>query len=387
MRLAERMRLIPPSGTIGMYEKAREMAEKGTRILHLEAGEPDFDTPEHIKEAAYQAMKNGFTHYTSSRGILELREAISEDLRKRGVEADPNKEILVTPGTKHALYCACLATLNPRDEVLVLSPSWPTFYVCVQAAEAKPIEVPTEEGYGLDEETLKERITKRAKMILINSPNNPTGGVLTKEEIRAVADLARDHNLLVLSDEIYDRIVYDGFKPASAASFNGMKDRTIILNGFSKAYAMTGWRLGYVAAEKEIVEAMQRIQQATTTCPASFIQWAGVEALRGPQDCVEKMVKEYDERRKTIVRKLNEIPEVKCTMPKGAFYVFPDFSVFNKTSKEIVEELLEKEGVCATPGSAFGTFGEGHIRFSYATSLTTILEAMNKVRNFANQLA
>lgn len=386
MKISERMRLIPPSGTIGMYEKAREMAGKGRKILHLEAGEPDFDTPKHIKEAAYRAMKNGFTHYTSSMGILELREAISEDLEKKGVGADPKKEIVVTPGTKHALYCACLATLDPGDEVLILSPSWPTFYVCVQAAGAKPVEVPTSEGYGLNEEMLKERITSRAKMVLINSPNNPTGGVLTKEEIEAVADLAKDHNLLVLSDEIYDRIVYDGFKPVSVASFNGMKGRTIVLNGFSKAYAMTGWRLGYVAAEKEIVEAIQRIQQATTTCPASFVQWAGVEALRGPQHCVEKMVKEYDKRRKTIVRKLNEIPGVKCTMPKGAFYAFPDFSAFNKASKEIVAEMLEKEGVCATPGSAFGAYGEGHIRFSYAASLTTILETMNKLRNFVDKL-
>jgi len=387
MRLAERMRVIAPSETIGMLEKAEEMARKGRKILHMEAGEPDFDTPSHIKEAAYKAMKEGFTHYTSSKGILELREVISEDLKTRGVEVDPKNEILVTPGTKHALYCVCLATLNPGDEALILSPVWPTFYVCVQAAEAKPVEVPTGEGYSLNEEELKEKITSHTKMIVVNSPNNPTGGALAEKEIKAIANIAKDHNLLVISDEIYDRIVYDNFKTVSMASINGMKERTIILNGFSKTYAMTGWRLGYAVANKEIIEAMQRIQQATTTCPSSFIQWAGVEALRGLQDCVEKMVEEYDERRKTIVRKLNEIPEVKCTMPKGAFYVFPDFSAFNKTSKEIVEELLEKEGVCATPGSAFGTYGEGHIRFSYATSLTTILEAMNKLKNFVDKLA
>ncbi len=256
----------------------------------------------------------------------------------------------------------------------------------MQAAEAKPIEVPTREGYSLDEEALKEKITSRTKMVIVNSPNNPTGGALTKEEMMAVADIAKDHGLLVLSDEIYDRIIYDGFETVSMASINGMKERTIILNGFSKTYAMTGWRLGYAVANKEIIEAMQRVQQATTTCPASFVQKAGVAALRSPQDCVENMIKEYDERRKTIVKKLNEIHGVKCPMPKGAFYVFPDFSAFNKPSKEIVEKLLEEEGVCATAGSAFGTYGEGHIRFSYATSLTTILEAMDKLRKFAQKL-
>lgn len=385
MKVAERMKRIPPSGTISMLEKAQKMVREGRRILHLEVGEPDFDTPEHIKKAVYQALKNGFTHYTSSRGILELREAISKNLGKRGLEVDPSNEILVTPGAKHAIYCACLATLNRGDEVLVLSPSWTTFYICIQAAEAKPVEVPTEEGYGLNEELLKERVTNHAKMILINSPNNPTGGVLTRKEIKVIADLAKDYDLLVLSDEIYDRLVYDGFKPTSIASLNEMRDRTITVNGFSKTYAMTGWRLGYAVANKEIIEAMQRIQQATTTCPASFVQMAGLEALRGPQDCVGRMVKEYDERRKAIVKELTDIPEITCPMPKGAFYVFPDFSPLKMTSKEITEELLKKEGVCSTAGSVFGSFGEGHIRFSYATSLTIISEAMEKLRDFVEK--
>ncbi len=386
MKTSERMRLIPPSGTIGMLEKANALAKEGRRVLHLETGEPDFDTPAHIKQAACQAIRDGFTHYTSSRGIPELREAIPGDLLKRGIEADPNSEILVTPGAKHAIYCACLATLNAGDEVLVLSPAWPTFFVCVQAAEAKPVEVPTGESYRLSEEELKERITNRTKMILVNSPNNPTGGALDKRDIATIAELAVDHDLLVLSDEIYDRIVYDGFKPVSAASLEGMKDRTIFINGFSKTYAMTGWRLGYVVANKEIVGAMQRIQQATTTCPASFVQQAGVAALKGPQDCVEQMVKEYDARRKIIVKKLNEIPGVKCALPKGAFYAFPRFRGFKKSSKEIVEDLLIKEGVCATAGSDFGAFGEGHIRFSYAASRDVVSEAMDKLKNHVKKL-
>ena len=387
MKTSERMRLIHPSGTIGMLEKANALAKKGKKVLRMEAGEPDFDTPAHIKEAACQAIKEGFTHYTSSRGIPELRQAISEDLLKRGIEADPESEILVTPGAKHAIYCACLATLNAGDEVLVLSPTWPTFYVCIQAAEAKPIEVPTGRGYSLNEDELKERITNRTKMILVNSPNNPTGGALDKRDIKTIAEIALDHDLLVLSDEIYNRIVYDGFNPVSAASLERMKDRTLFVNGFSKTYAMTGWRLGYVVADKEIVGAMQRIQQATTTCPASFVQKAGVAALKGSQDCVEDMVKEYDARRKIIVKKLNEILGVKCSLPKGAFYAFPSFYGFKKSSKEIVEGLLIKEGVCATAGSAFGAFGEGHIRFSYATSRAVISEAMDKLKSYVEKSA
>jgi len=386
MKIAERMKLIPPSGTMSMKEKADKLAREGRKILHLEVGEPDFDTPEHIKQAAYQALRDGFTHYGSGRGILELRRAVSEDLAKRGIEANPESEILVTPGTKHAIYCACLATLNPGDEVLVLSPAWPTFYACIQAAEARPVEVPTGEGYSLNEEGLKERLTSRTRMILINSPNNPTGGALNKKEVQTVVDLAEDHGFLVLSDEIYDRIVYDDFKPVSMASLEGMGERTITVNGFSKTYAMTGWRLGYAAANKEIVEAMARVQETTTTHPATFVQKAGVAALKGPQDCVDQMVKEYDRRRKTIVKGLNNTAGIKCPLPKGAFYAFPDFSALKKPSEEIVEKLLEEEGVCTTAGSVFGAHGEGHIRLSYATSLNVILEATEKLRNFIEKL-
>ncbi len=387
MKISERMELIPPSGTIGMLEKANKLAKKGRRILHMDAGDPDFDTPAHIKEAACQAIKDGHTHYTSSRGTPELRQAISEDLLRRGIEADPNSEILLTPGAKHAIYCACLATLNAGDEVLVLSPAWSTFYVCVQAAEAKPVEVPIGEGYSLNEEELKKRITSCTKMILVNSPNNPTGGALDKQDIKTIAELALDYDLLVLSDEIYEQIIYDGFKPVSAASLIGMKNRTLFINGFSKTYAMTGWRLGYVVANEKIVSAMQRIQQATTTCPASFVQKAGLAALNGPQDCVKNMVKEYDARRKILVKKLNEIPGVDCSLPKGAFYAFPRFLGFKKSSKEIVEDLLVKEGVCATAGSAFGYFGEGHIRFSYASNQAVISEAMDKLKSYVEENA
>jgi len=386
MRLAERMGRLKPSGTMAMAEMARSLAKSGRKVLHLEVGEPDFATPDHINEAAYKAIREGFTHYTSSRGITELREAIAEDLeRRQGIEVDPESEVIVTPGTKHALYCACLATLNPKDEVLVLSPTWPTHLTCIEAAEAVAVEVPCGETYSLNEERLKESITPRTRTILYSSPNNPTGGVLSLGEVKVLTELAEDHDLLILSDEIYDCITYDGVEVKSAASFSGLRDRVILVNGFSKRYAMTGWRLGYAVANEEIVEAISRVQQTTTTCPASFIQKAGVAALRGPQGCVEEMVKEYDRRRGFLVEKLNEMPGLRCQRPKGAFYVFPKYSV-EMPSMELCKRLLNEEGVCTTPGSVFGRYGEGYIRLSYATSLEVISEAVEKIRSFFTRL-
>jgi len=382
MKVAGRMKLLKPSGTLAMAEKAREVAKSGKKVLNLEVGEPDFATPSHIKEAAYEAIKNDFTHYTSSRGIPELREAISEDLKTMRVEANPVSEIIVTSGSKDGIFSSCLATLNPGDEVLVLSPTWPTHLTCIEFAQARPIEVPCGETYTLDEEALKERLTKKSRMIMFCSPNNPTGGVLDEKDLQVISDLAEDHDLLVLSDEIYNKIVYDGLKIQSMATFEKVRSRVILVNGFSKAYAMTGWRLGYIFADKTIIEEVNKVIQTSTTCPASFVQKAGVAALRGPQDCVTKMVEEYDRRRKFIVRKLNEIPGIICAMPKGAFYVFPDLSSLNMSSSEISMRMLEEAGVCTTPGSVFGEYGESHIRLSYATSIEVISEAMSKVKKF-----
>ncbi|MEM2960210.1 MAG: pyridoxal phosphate-dependent aminotransferase [Candidatus Bathyarchaeia archaeon] len=386
MKLADRMNVIKPSGTIAMAEKARELTRSGRKLYNLDIGEPDFDTPEHIKRAAIDALVSGFTHYTSSLGIIELRRAIAEHLRdRRGLEVNPEKEIIVTPGAKHAIYCACMATLNPGDQVLVLTPTWPTHFTCVESAGAVVIEVPCGETYALNEEMLKDKISNKTRMIIVNSPNNPTGGVLSVEDLKVIADLAAEHNLLVLSDEIYDEIVYDGVKTRSMASFPNIGENVILINGFSKAYAMTGWRLGYAVANETIIDAMNRIQQATTTCPASFIQKAGVAALKGPQDCVKKMVEEFDRRRRYVVKTLCEIPGVSCVMPKGAFYVFPGFPDIKMSSFEISMRLLEEEGVSTTPGSVFGECGEGHIRISYATSLETIIEAAEKIKDFVKR--
>jgi aspartate/methionine/tyrosine aminotransferase len=385
MKIAKRMRTIEPSGTIAMAEKAREMQRTGRKILNLDVGEPDFDTPEHIKQAAIDAIKNGFTHYTSSKGTLELRQAIADDLATRNIMANPEKELIVTPGGKHALYCACLATLDPEDEVLILAPTWPTHFQCAEVAEARTVEVPCGPSYNLDEEALKKGITRKSTMIVVSSPNNPTGGVMDVDDIKAIVDLAVDHDLLIMSDEIYDRIVFDDFKIRSPASFDDIRERCIILNGFSKAYAMTGWRIGYAFANEEIIEAMVRVQQSTTTCPASFVQKAGVAALKGPQDSIQKMVQEYDRRRKFIVEQLNNIDGIKCNMPKGAFYVFPKIKALGISSLEFCSRLLEEEGVSTTPGSVFGESGEGYIRMSYATSLETIGEAVKKIKAFANK--
>ena len=386
--VSKRMGLIPASGTIEMFEKAKSLERMGRRVLHLEVGEPDFDTPEHIKRAAYEAMKRGFTHYTSSRGIPELREAISEYVREwKGFEADPDREIIVTPGTKHAIYCACMALLNPGDEVILLSPIWTTFFACVRAAEAIPVELHAPWGCWFDEEELKEKVSDRTRMIIVNSPNNPTGGALDAEYVKAIADLAEDHGITVLSDEIYSRIVYDGFRQVSPASLIGV-EHTVTVDGFSKTYAMTGWRLGYAIASREVVDAMVKLQQATTTCPASFVQAAAVEALRSSQECVEEMVREYDRRRRMLVERLSRIPGIRCEKPRGAFYAFPDVSATGKPSRQVVMELLETKGVCVTPGSVFGRLGEGHIRISYATSMQTLSEALDRIEEcFENLLS
>lgn len=383
MRLANRMEAIKPSGTMAMAEKALEIERSGRKLYHLDVGEPDFATPEHIKKAAIEALLNNFTHYTSSLGIIELRRAIADFLEDRkGIKIDPEKEVIVTPGAKHAIFCACMATLNPGDEVLVLTPTWPTHFTCARATGAKTVEIPCGESYSLNEELLKEKISNKTRMIIVNSPNNPTGGVLSVSDLKVIADLAAEYDLFILSDEIYDAIVYDGVEVRSIASFENVRENIILINGFSKSYAMTGWRLGYAIANKTIIDAMKRIQQATTTCPASFVQKAGIAALRGPQDNVRKMVEEYNRRRRYIVKALNEVPGVYCTMPKGAFYVFPRLPDLKMSSFEVSMKLLEEEGVCSIPGSVFGECGEGHIRLSYATSFETIVEAMKRIKNF-----
>ncbi len=386
MKTSKRMENIPPSGTIRMLEMAKGMEQKGQKVIHLEVGEPDFDTPQHIKEAAVKALNEGFVKYTSSKGIPELREAVAWDIGRRTDAEIQSSQVLITPGGKHAILCAVLTLINPGDEVLMPVPVWPTYKAIVKVAEGVPKEVFFEEDYSINEEGLKEVITPKTKAIFINSPNNPTGGALTKEEMKIIADIVADNGLYVFSDEIYDSLTYDGFKNTSILSFPELRDQTVYIHGFSKTYSMTGWRLGYVAAPQKMIDAMSRIQQNSTTCATSFVQKAAVEALRGPQDCVEEMRKEYDERRKVIVKALNQIDGVSCGMPKGAFYVFPNISEYSDDSYQVAEKLLENKGVCLTPGKVFGSNGEGHLRISYAASMENILEGVKRLEEFLHSL-
>lgn len=385
MKPAERMSTIPPSSTLKVLALAKELQRQGKDIVHMEVGEPDFDTPLHIKKAAEEALARGATKYTPSAGTPELREAIAKNLAGKGISTTA-KNVIVTPGAKHAIFCAMATTLDPGDEVIIPCPCW-TYEAIALTFGAKPVYVETTQadGFKLKEESVKKAITPKTKMILLNYPSNPTGAVMQKDDLKPIADLAADHRLWVLSDEIYDCLVYEG-KHASVMSLPGMAERTVYVNGFSKAYAMTGWRLGYAVAPVEIIAEMDKILQASTSCVAGFVQAAGVAALNGPQDCIEKMRKEYHKRRDVIVDGLNSIDGFECAKPEGAFYVFPSIKKLGVPSLEFCERLLRDVGVAAVPGSGFGPYGEGHVRFSYATSMENIGEGIERVKKVAEKI-
>lgn len=385
MRPARRMSKVPQSGTLRMLDIAKQLEREGREIIHMEVGEPDFDTPEHIKRAAQDALAQGATKYTPSAGTPELREAIVEHLKVSGVQAAA-KEVMVTPGAKHAIFCAMSAALNPGDEVIIPSPCW-TYEGIALINGAKPIFIETtqEDEFRLSVEKLQEKLTPNTRMLVLNYPNNPTGATMTKKILRALADLAVDHEFWVLSDEIYDCLIYEGEK-VSITSMPNMHERTIYINGFSKAYAMTGWRLGYSVAPTELTQEMIKIQQASTSCAAAFVQAAGVAALRGPQDCVDEMLEEYRKRRDVIVDGLNLIEGFDCIKPKGAFYVFPNIEELNMKSSELCELILKDAGVASVPGSEFGPYGENHLRFSYATSMQNIKNALDRMSSLIERL-
>jgi aspartate aminotransferase len=372
---------VPTSTTLGMAEVARRLEARGVKVIHFELGEPDFTTPPNIIEAAYRYMKEGKTHYTSSRGIPQLCEAIARHEEKFGIHADPAKNIIVTPGSKFAIYALLRAVIDPGDEVIVISPAWPSYADMVRIVGGIPVPVKLDNSLHLDEEGLKRAITERTRLLMVNSPNTPTGGILDIRDLSLIRDLAVESDILVMSDEIYKMMVYDGSKHLSVASLPGMAERTVVVDGFSKTYAMTGWRLGYAVGDERIIDNMVKIQQNTTTCPASFAQFAAVEALSGPQDFVERMVEEYARRRRIILDLVRDIPGINCAEPKGAFYIFPDVSGLGISDAEAARGLLEA-GVAVTPGSPFGPGGEGHIRVSYATGLDDILEGVRRMRSF-----
>ncbi len=380
--LSTRITGMAGSATVQVMNKARALKQQGIDIMDLGGGDPDFDTPEHIQKAAIQAMQSGFTHYVASSGIPQLRKAVAQKLaRDNGVEADPDKGIIVTSGGKLALYATLMALINEGDEVILPEPAWVTYRPVIQLAGGTtvPLNLTAENGFSLTAEMLKAVITPRSKALVLNSPSNPTGKVLTREELETIAAAARENDLYVVTDEMYEKIIFDGRQHVSIASLPGMAERTLVLNGHSKAYAMTGWRLGYLAGPPALVKEIGKIQEQTATCAPSFVQIGGVAALEGPQEPVARMTAEYERRRNFFVDMLNDIPHVSCFKPEGAFYAFPKFDL-GLDSIKVADMLLEKARVAGTPGSAFGAAGEGHVRFSFATSPEVLETAAKRIR-------
>ena len=382
MDIAERMGRLGTESAFEVLARARALERQGRQVVHLEIGEPDFDTPEHIKAAAKRALDAGATHYGPSAGIPELRGAIARHVAEtRGIYVGPD-EVVVTPGAKPIMFFAILALVNRGDEVIYPNPGFPIYESVVNFVGGVPVPIPlTEEtGFGFDLAELERRVSRKTRLIVINSPGNPTGGVLEPDDIGRIAELARHYRVPVLSDEIYRRFLYEG-RFASIASLPGMKPQTIILDGFSKSYAMTGWRLGYGVMPPALAEHMTRLMTNSASCTATFIQHAGVAALQGDDAPVREMVEEFRQRRDLIVDGLNQIPGVTCQRPRGAFYVFPSVRALRRPSKEIATYLLDEAGVAVLWGTAFGEFGEGYLRLSYAASREAIgraLEAMQK---------
>jgi len=372
---AKRLQNIKESATLRISNLASELKSQGKDIISFSLGEPDFSTPPHIIEAAKASLDRGDTHYTPSPGIPELRKAIAEKLKKENhIEAKPGT-IIVTPGAKQAIFEVMLSVLQEGDEAILLDPAWVSYDPCIKLSGAKTVWAPTSRNDGFIPVGLGEYITKNTKLIVINSPCNPTGGVYGKETLKEIADLAVDHNIMVLSDEIYEKIIYDR-EHISIGAMEGMQDLTITVNGFSKAYAMTGWRLGYVSAPKDVYEQMLKLHSHSVSQATSFVQYAVIAALQGDKTCIEDMVREFRARRDLLIRGLNQLG-IKCAIPDGAFYAFADVSEFGSGDK-VAELLLNKAFVATTPGSAFGEAGFDFIRISYATSQERIKEALRR---------
>ncbi|WP_225228965.1 pyridoxal phosphate-dependent aminotransferase [Bacillus sp. PS06] len=389
IEISNRLASIPFSSIREIFEEANAMEKRGMKITHMEIGRPDFDTPIHIKEAANEALQKGHVHYTSNNGIQELREAIADKLKRdNNIMVDPNKEIVVSVGCKEAIVNTILAYINPGDEVLIPDPAWLEYQYIVELAGGVGVSIPLreEEGFNLNPEDVRMRITSRTKMLILNSPHNPTGAVLPEENLKELAEIAIQHNLLVLSDEIYEKLIYGEAKHVSIATLPGMFERTVTINGFSKAYAMDGWRLGYVAGPTALIQPIMKVHQYNTTSATSFAQYGAVAAYAGTQEPVREMVKEFDRRRQLLVSRLSELENVSCVVPQGAFYVFPSFKGTGMTSKELATLLLREAQIACVPGSAFGQCGEGYVRMAYSTEYEDINEAMDRLANVLKNL-
>lgn len=388
MQLAERMSRLGTETAFEVLARARALEAQGRDIIHLEIGEPDFDTPRHIVDAAVMALRNGYTHYTPSAGIPALREAIAEYISQtRHIPVEP-AQVVVTPGGKPIMFFVILALCDEGDEVIYPNPGFPIYESMINFVGATPVplHLRMDREFSFSPDELAALITPRTKLLILNSPANPTGGVLSRGDLAAIAQLVHDHDLMILSDEIYSRILYDG-EFASIASFPGLAERTIILDGFSKTYAMTGWRLGYGVMRTDLATQISKLMTNSNSCTNAATQMAGVEALRGPQDEVEKMVAAFRERREVIVDGLNAIPGFRCLKPRGAFYAFPNVEGTGLKSKAMEELLLEKAGVATLSGTSFGAYGEGFLRLSYANSVENIRKALERIHDVVVQIA
>jgi aspartate aminotransferase len=396
MPLSDRIARIKPSPTLAINAKAQELRRQGVDVISFGVGEPDFDTPKHIKEAAIQAMNEGFTRYTAVGGIDELKDAIIEKFKKDNNLDYDRPEVMVSCGGKHVLYNLAQALLNPGDEVIIPAPYWVSYPPIAILAGATPVIVETDEAdnFKLSPSALEKAITSRAKLLVLNSPSNPTGSVYTLEELEGLAEVILRHNLYVVSDDIYEKLLFDGLTFVNIAQVAGMKERTFVVNGVSKSYAMTGWRIGYVAGPREVVAGMTKIQSQSTSNPNSIAQKAALAAIHGPQDVIEMMVDAFDKRRRYLVERLNGIKHVSCNTPQGAFYTFPNLSYYFKgsagekpinDSKGLAEYLLTVARVASVPGIAFGA--DSFIRFSYATSLEVIKEGLDRIEDALGKLS
>ena len=381
MKLAERMDRILTESAFEVLVRAREIERQGRTVVHLEIGQPDFPTSRHVVEAAKQALDDGWTSYGPTQGYPELREAIADYInRTRGVRVGP-EHVSVVPGGKPMIFFPMLALLEPGDEVIYPNPGFPTYESMTRFLGAVPVPIPLveERDFSFDLNILRDRLSDKTRMLILNSPQNPTGGVIPAEDIRAIADMVRDRDLVVLSDEIYSRIYY-GDPPLSIASLPGMLEKTVVLDGFSKTYSMTGWRIGYGVMPEWLVDAVNKLMVNSNSCTASFTQRAAIAALTGPQDDVERMVAEFRRRRDAFCDGLDTIPGFRCARPGGAFYAFANVKGTGIPSKTLADALLEKAGVACLNGGAFGAYGEGYIRFTYSNSFDRLMDALERIR-------
>lgn len=387
MHIAQRMERLGTETAFEVLAKAKALEAAGHEIIHLEIGEPDFDTPKHIVEAGIEALRAGYTHYSPAAGIPELREAIAEDVeRRRGVRVNP-ANVVVTPGAKPIMFFTILACIERGDEVIYPNPGFPIYESVIDFVGGKsvPLRLREQNDFRFEIDELRSLVNNRTRMIILNSPQNPTGGVLARSDLEAVAEIAREHNLWVLSDEVYKNILYDA-EHESILSLPGMMERTILLDGFSKTYAMTGWRLGFGVMPQPLASHVERLMINSNSCTATFTQKAGVAALRGPQDETFDMVAEFRRRRDVMVQGLNDLPGVRCKLPLGAFYVFPNVKDTGVASRELAAMILEKAGVAVLAGNAFGEFGDGYLRLSYANSIENIRKGIERIGELLNTL-